>query len=64
MVPDIVSFRRESASIAEQNEGHSITDAIKKCLSEIKDAASAGRLDTVMLSDASVQKSWGPAMRR
>ena len=41
-----------------------MTDAIKKCLNEIKDAASSGRLDTVMLSDASIQKSWGPAMRR
>jgi len=41
-----------------------MTDAIKNCLNEIKDAAASGRLETVMPSDASVQKSWGPAMRR
>ena len=64
MARDIIALRRDSASFVDQKEGHSMTDAIKKCLNEIKDAASSGRLDTVMLSDASIQKSWGPAMRR
>ncbi|MGI9375071.1 MAG: hypothetical protein ACR2PC_03070 [Tsuneonella suprasediminis] len=41
-----------------------MSDTIKNCLKEIKNAAASGRLDAVMASDASVQKSWGPAMRR
>lgn len=60
----IIRVRRKSASNAKEKEGYRMAEAIKNCLNEIKNAAASGRLDTVMLSDASIQRSWGPAMRR
>lgn len=64
MAHDTFSPRRKLASNATEKELYSMAEAIKNCLDEIKNAAATGRLDTVMPSDASVQRSWGPAMRR